>query len=361
VAKELNVLLWLIVERIRAGMAMRNYDVFISYRRGTSAEAARLIRERLNQKEWRAFLDVDDLKKGYFDETLLTFIAEAPNFMIVLSPGSLDRCAQKGDWLCWEVAHALRTGRNIIPISMPSFEFPTDLPKEIDDLRRREAIEYHHTYFDAMMDRIIRSLVREETEQGRFARERTEIELRAAAQAEAEHKAREKSEAERRQREKAEVERLAAEREEAERKAREEQQRLSPRGRKAAAAFRGEKMVNEQRLRRRSSLCLRLGVATAAALALATLAAVLYKQKLGAFAPLLAREKLLIAACLILCGWGMLVGLRSPGRIQDALFDLGKGWWLIGLRGLVDSLLLKSDDDFVQTSVARELEFRHDY
>jgi hypothetical protein len=169
VAKELNVLLWLIVERIRAGMAMRNYDVFISYRRGTSAEAARLIRERLNQKEWRAFLDVDDLKKGYFDETLLTFIAEAPNFMIVLSPGSLDRCAQKGDWLCWEVAHALRTGRNIIPISMPSFEFPTDLPKEIDDLRRREAIEYHHTYFDAMMDRIIRSLVREETEQGRCA------------------------------------------------------------------------------------------------------------------------------------------------------------------------------------------------
>jgi len=63
-------------------MADPVYDLFISYRRENGAAEARLLRERLIQEGWRVFLDVADLKKGYFDEALLRYIGNSPNFLV---------------------------------------------------------------------------------------------------------------------------------------------------------------------------------------------------------------------------------------------------------------------------------------
>jgi hypothetical protein len=133
------------------------YDVFISYRRESGASEARAIRAELRQRNFRVFLDVDDLKSGHFDEALLARIAEAPNFIVILSPNSLDRCADKDDWLRREITQALRTGRNMVPIMLRGFEFSSrqNLPQELQELPTHHSVEYNHTYFNAMIEKIV--------------------------------------------------------------------------------------------------------------------------------------------------------------------------------------------------------------
>jgi hypothetical protein len=135
-----------------------NFDVFISYRRGTDAQTARLIRAELQQRrQLKVFLDVDDLRSGYFDEALLERIREARNFIIILSQHSLDRCDNNGDWLRREVACALSENKNVIPIMMPDFSSTSleDLPDEMRSLRLHNGIPYNHDFFNAMMDKLM--------------------------------------------------------------------------------------------------------------------------------------------------------------------------------------------------------------
>jgi hypothetical protein len=140
-------------------VASEHYDVFISYRRESDAAEARLIRSALTSRGLSVFLDVEDLKRGHFDLTLLSRIASAPNFLVILSSHSLDRCVDEQDWLRQEIAQAIKTGRNVIPVMMPSFQFPRELPPDIRDLPRHQGVEYSHRFFDATIDKIMDSVV----------------------------------------------------------------------------------------------------------------------------------------------------------------------------------------------------------
>lgn len=142
-----------------------NFDVFISYRRESGASEARAIRAELQQRKLRVFLDVDDLRSGHFDEALLARIADAPNFIVILSPNCLDRCADEQDWLRQEVAQAIRTSRNIIPIMMRGFSFPErhTLPEELKALPTHNGLEYSHKYFNAMIADILSYLRTEDS------------------------------------------------------------------------------------------------------------------------------------------------------------------------------------------------------
>src|SRR5262249_11265661 len=64
---------------------------FISYRREGGAELARLIKLGLAGRGVRGFLDVDDLGPSPFGAQLLDTIRKAPHFVVVLTPGCLDR------------------------------------------------------------------------------------------------------------------------------------------------------------------------------------------------------------------------------------------------------------------------------
>jgi hypothetical protein len=136
------------------------YDIFLSYRRQDGAAEARLIRAELREHSLRAFLDVDDLGVGYFDEALLKRIAHIPNFIAVLTPNCLDRCVDERDWLRQEIAHALKTNRRVVPIMLPGFQFPeaTSLPPEIRGLSAHQSIYYSHEYFNAMISKLVRYL-----------------------------------------------------------------------------------------------------------------------------------------------------------------------------------------------------------
>jgi hypothetical protein len=152
------------VPAVRTGrnlsIARKKYNVFISYRRESAAELAQLIRRALADRGLRVFLDVRELGAGHFDTELIRRIREATDFVIVLTPGSLDRCREEGDWLRKEISCALRTKRNVVPVASHDFEFRDvpELPAELADLPRHQCAVYDHNFSDESITRIQKML-----------------------------------------------------------------------------------------------------------------------------------------------------------------------------------------------------------
>jgi len=110
----------------------------------------------LERRGFACFLDVDDLGAEHFDDRLLREIERAPNFVVVLAPGSLERCRRQDDWLRREIVHALTHHRNVVPLLADGFRFPTDgeLAEELHDLPRLNGVTYSHEYFSAAFDKL---------------------------------------------------------------------------------------------------------------------------------------------------------------------------------------------------------------
>ena len=135
------------------------YDIFISYRRNNGFFMAQVIRDRLEAIGVRCFLDLDELRSGTYDDKLLSMVRQAPNFLIILTSGSLDRCCQPGDWVRKEVSEALSHGKTIIPVTYDGFDWDDpnlpELPDDIKELKRFQAIPGTRDYLSAMIDRIL--------------------------------------------------------------------------------------------------------------------------------------------------------------------------------------------------------------
>jgi class 3 adenylate cyclase len=133
---------------------------FISYRRENGAEMARLISSELKNRGIGTFLDVDDLGAAHFDAQLYQQIETMKNFVLLLSPRSLERCKEEGDWLCKEIAHALKTKRRIVPVMTEKFVMPSakELPDAIAELPRHQAVEYSHQYADRALAKVVEFL-----------------------------------------------------------------------------------------------------------------------------------------------------------------------------------------------------------
>ncbi len=109
------------------------YDIFISYRRVGGKNYARTLKPELEKRGFRVFLDFDELKDGVFDKRIMDAISEAPIFLVILSKGALDRCANDGDWVREEILYADKTNRHIVPVEVDKTfrEFPENLPNEV--------------------------------------------------------------------------------------------------------------------------------------------------------------------------------------------------------------------------------------
>ena len=107
------------------------------------------------------FLDVSNLGASHFDIQLLDEIGKVPNFILILSSNSLDRCKNEDDWLRYEIKHAIQTKRNIIPVFLDGFVMPKqkDLPSDIADLIRFQSVKYDHVLFEESMNTIMKYLV----------------------------------------------------------------------------------------------------------------------------------------------------------------------------------------------------------
>ena len=138
------------------------YDVFISYRRTTGEMGMfpLFVRDRLEKAGYKAFLDLEDLGGGKFNERLITVIENSPHFISVLTKDSLNRCVNEDDWVRKEIACALSNGKNIVPLMEEGFNFPETLPEDIDDIRNYNGIRVPvmKEYLGAMIDKLAERL-----------------------------------------------------------------------------------------------------------------------------------------------------------------------------------------------------------
>lgn len=135
---------------------MEQKTVFISYRRVLSKHLARSIYMDLRANGWDVFLDVNTIDSGDFDRIILNQIGARAHFILLISPGSLERCANAGDWVLREIQEAVRLERNIVPIVEEGADFDRELSCLLPDLRailsKKNALPLTHFYFDAAVE-----------------------------------------------------------------------------------------------------------------------------------------------------------------------------------------------------------------
>lgn len=135
------------------------YQIFISYRRSTGKELARLFYYQLKEEGYRVFFDMETMDRGKFNEQLYNVIDDCDDFVLVLSEGALDRCASPEDWVRHEIEHAIEKGKNIIPVFTPEFVFPADLPATMKELPYYQGVPFKSEFFDASVQKIVNLLV----------------------------------------------------------------------------------------------------------------------------------------------------------------------------------------------------------
>ena len=128
----------------------KRYDFFISYRRNCLAdELAERLALMARAMQLNVYYDHEEIRDGHFDEKLKKGIAESRYFLLVISEGSLSRCANPGDWVAEEIKCALD---NDIPIKVVTYEgqrpqWPDSLPAWMATLRTchiESLPSYHH-------------------------------------------------------------------------------------------------------------------------------------------------------------------------------------------------------------------------
>ena len=134
-------------------------DIFISYRREGGYAMARLLYEIFNHSGLSAFLDLEELRAGQFNNKLYEAIEKANNFILVLPKNGLDRCSMERDWVRLEIEHAIRLKKNIIPVMMTGFTFPETLPESLASLPYFNGVQASREYFDAAVSKILSMLV----------------------------------------------------------------------------------------------------------------------------------------------------------------------------------------------------------
>jgi tetratricopeptide (TPR) repeat protein len=141
--------------------------VFISYRRDVSSFIARAIFMDLRMNGYDVFMDVESIDSGAFDTVILNQIAARAHFVLILTPGSIERCAEPNDWLRREIETAIDLGRNIVPLLINQFTFKgneTYLTGKLAGLTRYNALNVPHDYFDEAMNKLRSRFLKQTTE-----------------------------------------------------------------------------------------------------------------------------------------------------------------------------------------------------
>ena len=138
---------------------MEDYQIFISYRREGGEDLTGRVSDKLKGLGYHVFYDIESMRSGAFNEQIFSAIDQCEDVLVILPPNGLDRCLEENDWVRLEIAHAIQSKKNIIPVMMRNFAFPESLPADIDALRYFEGVSASTEYFDAMIGKIEKLLV----------------------------------------------------------------------------------------------------------------------------------------------------------------------------------------------------------
>jgi TIR domain-containing protein len=150
-------------------MSRPKTEIFLSYRRSLSNWVARAVYQVLREKDYDVFMDVESIDSGEFLPVILHQIEARPHFLVVLTPGSLERTVNEGDWLHREIEHALHCKRNVVPLMAQGFTFEAEekklpqkeLPGKLNQLKQYNGINIHDHYFEAGMQKLANRFLKE--------------------------------------------------------------------------------------------------------------------------------------------------------------------------------------------------------
>lgn len=133
------------------------YKIFISYRREGGVDLARSIKQQLQILGYNnIFFDYNSIRDGVFNIQILDAIYSCDVFLLLLTPKSMNRCADKGDWVAREIRTALKYNRHIIPIIIEKeFAWPSDFPIDMNNLK---SLQFHKILTDEHFDYTIERL-----------------------------------------------------------------------------------------------------------------------------------------------------------------------------------------------------------
>lgn len=107
------------------------------------------------------------MHQGRFDQQIRRFVQESPNFLLVLSPGALDKAFEENDWVTQEIAIALQDPeKQILLLADPEFCFPEQLPAALNPIRNMHYYEMRMDNFAAQMERTIQELKQGDNREG---------------------------------------------------------------------------------------------------------------------------------------------------------------------------------------------------
>jgi len=134
----------------------KKFEIFISYRRKGGYDTAKLLYDRLRMDGYSVSFDIDTLEKGDFDDELKKRVQDCKDFLLVLNPGVFDRffdpdCDPKDDWVRQEIVCALEKGKeiNIVPLILDGFLYPKNLPEDVKNITKKNAINLEQKHFES--------------------------------------------------------------------------------------------------------------------------------------------------------------------------------------------------------------------
>lgn len=136
------------------------YDIFISYRRNGGYETAKHLFDLLTRDGYNVSFDIDTLRNGDFDVSLLKRVEECTDFILIVDKHAFDRCIdpyfdRSKDWLRCELAHALLHKKNVIPIMLAGVSsYPENLPSDIVGVIKKNGPKHTMDYFDSFYERL---------------------------------------------------------------------------------------------------------------------------------------------------------------------------------------------------------------
>ena len=115
---------------------VQDYEIFISYRHRECSVLAESLYDYLTSNRYKldCFRDKEELHFGDFRKQLIKNNRRARYLVLLLTPETLSRCNEPGDWITKEISLFLKMKKPIIPVKIDGFRWPDNLPDEIKDV-----------------------------------------------------------------------------------------------------------------------------------------------------------------------------------------------------------------------------------
>ena len=140
-------------------------EIFVSYRRSDSQDAAARIADRLNEAPGvrEVFIDVEDIEPGVNFADRIASALEASDVCLIIigndwigydAAGGLSRIVDPEDFVRLEVAASLTSGNKVIPVLLNRASMPPAkaLPEDVKAITSINAVFVRHASFDQDME-----------------------------------------------------------------------------------------------------------------------------------------------------------------------------------------------------------------